>query len=101
MVVLVCYAFGGRRVPDSGSHQPAPPAAAETLSLSLATQRFRDLPETRIVQPGSERRYPSLPSSRSSRSPMSLGTRKTSSFPFFFSSKTPRFARSSRSVRAV
>lgn len=45
--------------------------------------------------------YPSLPSSRLSRSPMSLGTRKTNCFPFFFSSKTPRLARSSRSVRAV
>lgn len=37
MVVLVCCACGRRRVPDSGSHQPAPPAAEGNLKLSLAS----------------------------------------------------------------
>ena len=69
---------------------------------STESCRFRRRhPAAASVCLAAPRAYPSLPSSRLSRSPMSLGTRKTNSFPFFFSSKTPRFARSSRSVRAV
>lgn len=54
MVVLVCYAFGRRRVPDSGSHQPAPPAAEENLKLSLASPD-PDVPQNTEAPPTSSR----------------------------------------------
>lgn len=69
---------------------------------STASCRFRRRhPAAASVFLAAPLAYPSLPSSRLSRSPMSLGTQKTNSFPFFFSPKTPRFVRSMRSVRAV